>query len=340
MERYYQFIAQLYVISTGLDDQTVFDAEWNLREHTVFQVVEEVQLFPDRNNADPAELTYPETIPSEPVKPVKPTAPEKVEKPVKSWTEELNEPIEPEKVEEPKALADRETYTGSEPKTPVFTKGEEALEEEVRQGVLGKRNVQRGCTLDFFSSVSKAISYSGAATARFFDADRKTLLYSLTVSKGEEISYRGAVPSKSGDKQFTYRFSGWVDDEGNAVQLGTLERDTDFYASYEAQAVDYTITFHTHTESQTVKAHYGDLPKCSLSLDSYRENGYEYVFSRWTPALTAVEEDREYTALYTRKSVDYVVTFKVGDREISSVYATGEMPQAPEVEDYRDDRYL
>ena len=340
LERYYQFIAQLYVISTGLDDQTTFDAEWNLREHTVFQVAEEVQLFPDRNNADPAELTYPETVPPEPVKPVKPTAPEKVEKPVKSWTEELVEPVEPEKVEEPKAPADKETYTGSEPKMPVFTEGEEALEKEVRQGTLGKRAVQEGCTLDFYSSVSKAVSYSGAATARFFDADRKTLLYSQTIPKGEEISYGGAIPSKSGDKQFTYRFSGWVDEEGNAVQPGVLERDTDFYASYEALAVDYTVTFRTHTGSQTVKAHYGDLPQCSLSLDSYRENGYEYVFSGWTPALTAVEGDREYTALYTRKSVDYVVTFKVGDREISGVYATGEMPQAPEVADYRDSRYF
>ena len=71
LERYYQFVAQLYVISAGLDDEVTYSEEWNVRGKAVTDVLEDVQIVTDLDASDPEDLTYPDSI-----KPVEPEIPE------------------------------------------------------------------------------------------------------------------------------------------------------------------------------------------------------------------------------------------------------------------------
>ena len=75
LQRYYQFVAQLYVISAGLDDELTYSEEWNVRGKKVTDVLEDVQIIPDNDCADPGDLTYPENDDQT-------IAPEKPEEPV------------------------------------------------------------------------------------------------------------------------------------------------------------------------------------------------------------------------------------------------------------------
>ncbi len=86
------------------------------------------------------------------------------------------------------------------------------------------------------------LSACGQTTFRvlLFDEDKKTILFADDVEAGTSIT-DVSIPTKQQDAQYTYTFSGWVDENGNDVFLAFIDQDITAYASYEAHEREYSL---------------------------------------------------------------------------------------------------
>ena len=73
-----------------------------------------------------------------------------------------------------------------------------------------------------------------------FDEDKKTVLFAYDVEKGDSIT-DVTIPTKQQDEQYTYTFSGWVDENGDDVILAFIDHDITAYATYEAHEREYSL---------------------------------------------------------------------------------------------------
>ncbi len=327
LERYYQFISQLYVISTGLDDETSFSPDWQIRGNSVYDLLEECQIVKDTNDASPVGLTYPEGL-DVPEKPEMPVAPEKVEQPQRDWVEDLTEPVAPEVVSEPK---EPQRYAGERPVAPQFTAEQLALGDEVKTGALKEFKIGQDYTLTVSSKVVRKASFSNHVIVTFYDYDHKTVLYDVVIRIGETVKYNGKEPVRPSDRKYSYAFAGWLDENGKPAVFDAIEKSCCFYASYTQTPIMYTVTFHLHDETIVKSFGYGEMPSCEKPA-SYTVDGFEYSFSGWSPALSLVTENAEYTALYVKKAGSYTVRFDV--RGVITEYSltVGTVPVPPTVE--------
>ena len=338
LERYYQFVAQLYVISTGLDDDVTFSGGWDVRGYSAASVLDSSQLIADRNSSNPEGLNYPEND-ELPEAPVRPEEPKKVDKPQLEYANEVMEPSgPPAAVAEPK---EPKKPTLKRPETPVFTAKQLSLEAAINEGSLKQRAFSSTHPLTFKTTVSRMSSYSEDFYVSFFDYDRKTLLYSEKVKSGGEALYEGKTPTRKADVKNTYTFSGWVDENGKPAAFDNIQSDRVFYASYEVTPVKYTVTFVLNSEKINTEFVYGARPVCPKEAASYSEGGKEYIFDGWSPSLELVTENKTYTAQYRENDGRFTVSFSV--RGVQSDYrlAAGEKPTPPDVpEKYIEGAYL
>ena len=338
LERYYQFVAQLYVISTGLDDGVTYSNGWTVRGYNVPSVLESCQIVTDRNSSDPAGLTYPEN--SElPEQPVRPEEPQKVDKPQLGYSGEVTEPSGP-----PAAVAEPtepKKPTVTRPETPVFTAQQIALENEIGNGTLKKRNVGGSQPLTLKTTVTRAANFSANVSVSFYDYDRKTLLYTDKAAGGSDVSYKGKEPERKADAKNTYAFSGWVDEDGRPASFTNIRDDAVFYASYTATPVKYKVTFVLKGEEISAEFKYGDRPVCPKDVASYKEDGKEYIFDGWSPSLALVTGDITYKAQYREQDGKFTVSFNVRGAQSDHRIAAGETPTPPETPGkYLDGAYL
>ena len=338
LERYYQFVAQLYVISTGLDDDVTLSDAWDVRGYTVYDVLERSQIVTDRNSADPTGLIYPENC-ELPEAPTRPEEPKKVDKPQFNYVNEVTKPVgPPDAVTEPK---EPKKPTVTRPDTPVFTAQQLLLEAAIENGKLKQRSFSSTLPLTFRTTVSRMASYSTDFYVSFFDHDRKTLLYSEKVQSGGDVSYKGETPAREADAKNTYAFSGWVDENGDKASFTNIKSDKSFYASYTAAPVKYTVSFVLNDEKVSAEFVYGDRPVCPKEASSYKENGKEYIFDGWSPSLELVTGDTTYTAKYRENDGRFTVSFNVLGTQSDYRLAAGETPKPPEVtEKYIEGIYL
>lgn len=339
LERYYQFVAHLYLLSACFDDTSEFDPSWTIRGKTLQSLLSENLLIPDENNADPSGITYPETSVKEPVSPTEPEEPQAVSEPSKTWEIDLSLPVEPDTVAQPEDPGTLEDHAGEKPVKPLLSADQTALANDVRTGVLTQR-AGRELTLSFESEVTRSVAYEGAVTVRFFDADRKTLLYTSTVLKGGDVHYGGATPKKDPDVRNSYTFAGFFDEEGNGFSLVHVERDADLFARYIASPIGYTVIFDVRGSETGRTCRYGDLPEAPDYPVSYTENGIEYRFEGFEPAITVVTGNARYTARYTPVIPErYTVVFDVDGVKTQTSVRAGELPEAPEVPAEHSDEY-
>lgn len=338
LDRYYQFTAHLYVLSSCFDDTKVYDPAWTIRGKTLQSQLSPLTLIDDDNVSDPAGLVCPEGALDEPEAPVAPEEPDVVTEPVKTWDADLTEPVLPEAVEKPADPGTLQQYAGTKPSSPLFTADETALSEQVRAGTLRERTVD-AVKIGFETTVRKSAAYEGAVVVRFFDADRTTLLYSTTILKGNAVSYHGATPFKAADEKYAYTFAGFFDGSGNKASLGSADADADYYARYEAKAIEYVVTFFVG-EKQTLRTYgYGDLPEAPDYPESYTDGeGVRYVFSGFEPAITVVTGNASYTAKYSAVLPDrYTVVFNCRGVKTTVVTDAGATPVPPQTESGFDD---
>ncbi len=345
LERYCQFVAQLYIISTALDDSVTFDSSWSMQDHDVYSLIEECQRIPDYNSYAPSPAFVPEE--REPVeKPAVPTAPKKpavVNEPVKTWTEDVEDPgTPPTAVEKPREplLSD---FSSGAPTVPSVSAELASVISLVRSGALTRRtgNVS-SVNMTFTSFVSRSVSLSDMPVVTFYDYDKKTVLYSVRVEKGGSAFYGGAVPERESDEKYSYRFAAWVDADGNAASLSNITEDTVVYASYTQTLNTYTVLWHTGTGTVRQVYEYGQMP-IYPGDPTYTEGYYRYTFTGWTPAVIAVKGDASYTAQYTKldlRNMTFAVVIDVRGERYYRTYAYGEIPDLREFEkDYTEDGY-
>ncbi len=336
LERYCQFVGQLYIISTGLDDGTTFDSSWSFNDYAIYDLIEPSQRVLDDNSYAPT-TSLPERM--EPVeKPTVPTAPKKpteVSEPVKTWTEDLTHPGEaPLTVSKPKEPALRD-YTNGAPQIPQVSTQLGAVVDLVKSNKLTFRSGSvNDVDMTFTSSFSKSTSLSQYPLVTFYDHDGKTVLYSVHVEKGGTAVYGATPPRRQSDEKHSYEFAGWKDANGNTAVLSGITADTAFYASYTETLNTYTVVWNVAGKRVSETYHYGDTPSYKGDA-SYRDAIYQYTFAGWSPSIAKVTGNAEYTAQYTTQRLDsltFAVVFDVRGETYYRTYSYGEMPRFDDFE--------
>lgn len=339
LERYQQFVCQLYVISTCLDDSTSFNPSWQMTHktdntggYTVYQRLDSVQIVTDTNAYSPVGTEWPAYVPevAAPTLPSAPQKPAEVQMPVKTWTQELSAPeSKPAAVVQPvkPVLGD---YTAGEPTKPVETAELQAVMAVIGEGKLTERVWSGALNFEIETALSRSFTLSGQPTVTFYNDDKKTICYAVHVTEGSPVLYEGETPVREANAQYHYVFTGWVDANGAPADFSEITKDTDFYATYEAVVNRYTVTWEL-LDGETVKQEYdyGEIPSYRDWEQTFVKGEYEYTFIGWASAVRVVTGDATYKALFRVRSLNeatYAVTFTVGDRQFYRTYKYGETP--------------
>jgi uncharacterized repeat protein (TIGR02543 family) len=142
--------------------------------------------------------------------------------------------------------------------------------------------------------------------------DDGTVLATDTVKAGETPKYAGATPTKEGNAQYSYTFSGWT------PEVSAANADVTYKATYTQTTNKYTVTWKNSdgTVIKTNQVEYGIVP--TYEGDTPTKAGdaqYSYAFAGWKAIaedgsqsdVVAVTGDATYTATYTLSVNTYSV---------------------------------
>ena len=150
-----------------------------------------------------------------------------------------------------------------------------------------------------------------------------TVLQSATVTEGSTPSYTGATPTKSPDAQYSYSFSGWY------PAIGPISGNTDYYAQFTNTLKQYTVIWKNYdgTELARETLDYGTVPARD-GPERQPDAEHSYVFTGWSPSITAVTGDAVYTATYSTSTNTYTITWLQDDGTLidTTQVAYGAMP--------------
>ena len=138
-----------------------------------------------------------------------------------------------------------------------------------------------------------------------------TKLQSNKVAYGATPVFTGTTPMKAADAQYTYTFSGW------SPEISTVDGPASYTAEFSSTVNKYTVTWKNYdgTVLETDKnVEYGTVPTYDGKTPTKPDDAqHEYVFANWTPTVSEVKGDVEYTALFTEKTDTYSVTWNNSD---------------------------
>ena len=346
LERFQQFIGQLYVTATCLNDSddeygTRFE-NWELRTESqsegrglrLSEIVEPINLIADNNDSDPKNAPMPETE-VERVEAVEPIEkPSEVLSPVPKPKEipELKEPQEPAFVEEP----DRDNppptvpHPGAVPPRPKMEDALWNLALALRDGSLPKRDAE-GLSrhLSVEKTVACPISIHNLKTVTFYDADGTTVLYQQMVNYGESVTYGGPGMNRT-DPYYVYSFRGWVLSDGTPAQFDQVLENLSIFANYHVERRLYRIRWIIDGVATDSYYHYGEMPQPPASLEKPGGGDMMYQFAGWDKEIKAVTENATYTGSFVLVPRTYAVTWVLGNREITEQVKHGTLPVFPE----------
>ena len=126
------------------------------------------------------------------------------------------------------------------------------------------------------------------------------------VDYGTTPEYNGETPTKEGDVQYSYTFTGW------SPEVDTVTGDIIYTAVFEKTVNKYTITWKNWDDEplKTEQVEYGKTPVYSGEAPTREGNAqYSYTFTGWTPDIEAVTDNAEYTAMFAETVNTYTVTW-------------------------------
>jgi len=159
-----------------------------------------------------------------------------------------------------------------------------------------------------------------------------------TYEYGATPVYSGEEPTKEGGEEFTYTFAGW------SPEIATVTGDAEYLAQFKEVKNSYTITFKNEdgTVLQSTEVEYGETPSFNSDTPTKASTDqYTYTFDKWTPEVTAVTGEAEYTATYTKTVNEYTITWlnDDGTQIDTTTVAYGEVPTHPDAVKYPDAQY-
>ena len=119
------------------------------------------------------------------------------------------------------------------------------------------------------------------------------------VNAGSMPSYDGSTPSKEGNDQYSYTFSGWDS------EIKEVDSDITYTATYTTNIKTYTITWENYDGStlETDEVPYGSVPSYDGSTPTKEGNeDVIYVFNGWSPTITEVTKNETYVATFKEVS--------------------------------------
>ena len=146
-------------------------------------------------------------------------------------------------------------------------------------------------------------------TITFINEDG-TVLQTGEAEYGQMPVYNGETPSREATEQSVYTFDKWE------PELKEVTGEETYTATFKESARPYTITWKNDdgTVLKTEQVPYGEMPEYTGDVPQKADaEGYSYTFSGWTPEITEVTGDVEYTAQYTAEAEKYTVTWVDSD---------------------------
>ena len=130
--------------------------------------------------------------------------------------------------------------------------------------------------------------------------DDGTVLKTDTVAYNSTPSY-GGTPTKAGNAQYSYTFSGW------SPAVSAVTSDTTYTAQYTQTTNSYTVTWKnadgTVLETDT-NVSYGATPTYNGATPTKAsDDKYSYTFKEWSPSVSAVSGNVTYTAQFTKAPI-------------------------------------
>lgn len=288
-----------------------------------------VRPVSDTNNATPLsawmqEPVDPETyevtkMPQEPDE-ERQDPPNKPEFTTVSHEDELDDYMEePAYMAKPQAPeGERLTHPGQEPALE-WTEAEQDLHDAFLAGAVVKRET-------FTQSQTVAVYATNQFVIQLDDSERRYYVYfyteahtyldrSLGVAQGETAKPPAGLtaPAKPSTKQHDYVFAGWVDEDGELLDMTNMTADLNAYASYDPVVRTYNVTWKVGSGDVVQQWKYGQTPVFDGTLDKPQDERYTYEFIGWDKTPSAVTGDVTYTAQYESKDRRYSVTFDMGD---------------------------
>ncbi len=139
-----------------------------------------------------------------------------------------------------------------------------------------------------------------------FVNDDGTVLQESMVDYLGMPEYKGEIPEKAADAQYTYTFAGW-DEEFKQVEGAQV-----YKATYNKTLNSYKVQFVNDdgTVLQEETLDYGVLPEYKGEIPEKAEDAqYIYTFDKWDKAVVEVSGETVYTATYRTQLKTYEIKF-------------------------------
>lgn len=136
------------------------------------------------------------------------------------------------------------------------------------------------------------------------------------VLEGTIPTYDGPTPAKKSDVQHDYVFDGWNQ------EVKAVDGDIEYFAKYKEEARKYTITWKNYdgTVLKTDQVPYGETPTYTGEEPTKEQTTQRtYTFDKWSPEISAVEDNKDYIASFKDEPRKYKVTWKNEDGSIIKV---------------------
>lgn len=324
LERYWQFVSQLYILHCALDDSVTFNPNWNIAGAYPEDLIEDCQFAKDTNSATP-KGDYPTEVPevTNPADIKKPTPPTEVKKPIAPV--EVKKPTPPTEVTKPNHPTVVQ-HPGSKPTEPIFSAAVSEFMAKIKGGELTSRSVNDDLTAELSVKVERAVGLGNCLAVGLYEEGKAVLSDVLCVEKNSEISLGAPSRSEFSDREYDYTFVAWSNGDGDEVSTFTPNDNICVFAKYTSKTRWYSVTWNIAETKMTTYHAYGAAAQFSGIMPNPDSAEYEYKFCGWSPFPIRVIEDAEYTAKYELIRKKYTVTWQIGEKAFVEEYHYGSTP--------------